>query len=655
MANRLLWVIIGFLILALTYFRFSFTQRKQKTKKGQKLSQSPQLQPVIARLKALPQVRINDRTTTALLQFWHQIKMEFWGVAKSTPFLLIISFGILNMMGSVPFVNEWYGTGNHPVTYLVVDAIRGTLYLFIIAILMYYAGVLVWKEREAKMNELFDAAPFPTWIPFTSKLLALIGLVVIILIVATLFGMTTQAINGYTHFELGVYLREFLVYDLLQFIGFIILALTVQVMVNNKYLGYFAFLVVVIAAAFGPAALKINSNLFGYMRLPNYIYSDMNAWSDFTQSLHWFLAYWLLFAGMLAIGSILFWVRGKSLSFGQRQKIAQQRFRGQLPLLLLGLAVLWVGTGGFLFYQTKVLNTISHQQQQELRQKEYELKYKQYEGLAQPRIVNIKNDLALFPKKRNFALTTTITAQNKSNEAIRQIHFSIPEQVTIDIDLPKATIEQKDDYASYWIYNLQSPLLPGDSINFQVKSSYQSKGIENELEMSGLVDNGSFLVSNDLLPTIGYNPNYEITSQRTRKGHQLPARERAHKLHANCSHACSNTYISTDSDWVNISSTISTSADQIAVAPGTLVKEWEEAGRRYFQYTLKKPVLNFYAFVSARYEVLRETWTAPSGKKVDVEVYYHKGHKYNVEKMADAVKDALTYCTHNFLPYPHEQ
>lgn len=105
-----------------------------------------------------------------------------------------------------------------------------------------------------------------------------------------------------------------------------------------------------------------------------------------------------------------------------------------------------------------------------------------------------------------------------------------------------------------------------------------------------------------------------------------------------------------ESDWVNIETVISTSQDQIAVAPGSLVEQWEKDGRRYYRYRVDHPSLNFYSFISARYEVAREKWN-----DVDVEVYYHPEHKWNVPRMVDSIKSSLEYCSKHFGPYRHKQ
>jgi aminopeptidase N len=109
-------------------------------------------------------------------------------------------------------------------------------------------------------------------------------------------------------------------------------------------------------------------------------------------------------------------------------------------------------------------------------------------------------------------------------------------------------------------------------------------------------------------------------------------------------------YISNDADWIDFRATVSTSADQIAIAPGYLQREWTEGGRRYFAYAMDAPILNFYSFLSARYAVKRDRW-----KDVAIEVYYHPGHEYNLERMIAATKKSLDYYTANFGPYQHRQ
>lgn len=647
--NRLLWIVVAFLIFVFTYLRFSFTRRKSR-KKQKKVSASPSMKQSFQQLKALPKVSLKDNAATYFAQFINQVKLEFFGTIKSTAFIVILVFGILNMISGISQSDTWYGTGNYPVTYIVTDAIRGSLYLFLIIIITYYSGVLVWKERNAKMNEFFDASPFPSWVPFLSKFVALVGITAVILGVSIILGIIVQAIKGYTNFELAVYIKELLVIDLAAFTIVIALAMLIQVLVNNMYLGFFAFIIFIILNAFIWNALDVTSNLVIFGETPSHTYSDMSKIMPFAKSLAWYNVYWLLFSALLLVGGVLMWVRGKALQMDDRFRIAKQRFDKRTLLVTAALGVLWLGTGGFLYYNAEVLNEYQTRKQNEKQSVDYENAYKKYESIAQPRITDINYDIQVFPKERNFIADAEVWIRNKHNHPIDSIHFSVPAQFDIKIDLPNSKLVHEDQELHYFIYELTTPLRAGDSMMYKVHSEYLSEGIENEVSFERVNQNGTFVDNTSFMPMMGYSTQNELSDNDTRKEYGLPKRNRMRELTANCSSACSNHYISNDADWVNVRSTISTSSDQIAIAPGSLIKDWEEDGRRYFEYELDKPVLNFYMFMSADYEVQRAKW-----RDVDLEVYYHKGHEYNVDKMLKSMENSLEYFSSNFLPYPHHQ
>ena len=95
---------------------------------------------------------------------------------------------------------------------------------------------------------------------------------------------------------------------------------------------------------------------------------------------------------------------------------------------------------------------------------------------------------------------------------------------------------------------------------------------------------------------------------------------------------------------------MSTDPDQIAIAPGYLQREWTENGRRVFRYTMDAPILNFWAILSGRYAVKRDKW-----RDVDIAIFYHPSHTYNLDRMIASVKKSLDYFTAEFGPYQHRQ
>ncbi|HEY9065719.1 MAG TPA: M1 family aminopeptidase, partial [Burkholderiaceae bacterium] len=114
--------------------------------------------------------------------------------------------------------------------------------------------------------------------------------------------------------------------------------------------------------------------------------------------------------------------------------------------------------------------------------------------------------------------------------------------------------------------------------------------------------------------------------------------------------------------YVSFEVTLSTEADQIAIAPGYLQREWTEGARRYFHYRMDAPIANFFAFQSGRYAVRQDVWhreggSTPDGNAGDVplEIYYQRGHEFNLDSMLAATKAALSYDSRNFGPYQYRQ
>ena len=131
-----------------------------------------------------------------------------------------------------------------------------------------------------------------------------------------------------------------------------------------------------------------------------------------------------------------------------------------------------------------------------------------------------------------------------------------------------------------------------------------------------LVQNGTFF-NNTVEPTIGHNPQNELADPNDRHKSGLEEQQLMPALEHNCTEDCRENYIGGHTDWIDIDTVISTSADQIAIAPGSLLGEWQAKGRRYFEYKLDHPSLGFCSFMSARYDVARADW---NGIKLEVTI-----------------------------------
>ena len=100
---------------------------------------------------------------------------------------------------------------------------------------------------------------------------------------------------------------------------------------------------------------------------------------------------------------------------------------------------------------------------------------------------------------------------------------------------------------------------------------------------------------------------------------------------------------------------VSTSDDQIALAPGYLQRDWHEGGRHYYEYSMGDvKTLDFGAWVSARYAVKAEKYPGANGN-VNIEIYHAAAHPYDVDGMIEASKAGLAYYEKNFSPFQFRQ
>ena len=649
--NRLIWLGVSLLVFLYGYHRFRFTDRAQRAKTAEPDERAP----LTASPSALPEVTLHHGRGAGWKHFAALFRNDFLGMLKSTPFIIIMVLGLVQLFVSLGFVTSMYGNTTYPVTYSVSDLMQGSLSIYLLIIVAFYAGQLIWKERDPKMDGITNALPLATGTGLLAKVAALAGVVLVVHLVAVLAGMATQLLHGYTRLQPLVYLTYYVVPGTLVYAGWAAMAVLVHVLVNNKYMGYFVFILLFVLNVFAWRSLDVASNLVMFNSTSGLLYSDMNGFGPFLKGWLFFRAYWLLVALVLLYLAYLFVVRGNDTDRRWRFRHAAERFKGAKPAAFL-LCGAWAAMAGVGVYNTKVLNTYRTGDEVEDLQVRYEKEYKRFEHMVQPHFTDIAYFIDLDPEARAISYTADIVLQNKSDQAIDTLYFSLPDKMNVQMDIPGAELVLNDTLLDQRMYRLQRPLMPRDSLTLVVKGGWRPKGIPNEVERTSIVQNGSFFNNMALVPAIGYDPGGELLDPEKRRKHKLPVNERMPKLSDDPAKRMDN-YLMRYSDWVRVRTTIGTAPDQIAVAPGSLKKEWTAGGKRWFTYELDYQALNFYSFLSARYEVARETWKDPQGKYPDValEVYYQKEHGVNVPRMLNSLHKSLDYFTAHFGPYRQKQ
>ncbi|MES2320565.1 MAG: M1 family aminopeptidase [Pseudomonadota bacterium] len=641
--NREIWCGFSLVVLLLGYWRFHFIGTIDSRAAPRSLGEEA-LQLSHAAVDTAERPDFGRRSLAALLlrSSW----LGFRESVKDVYFVVIVLAAVLAIFGASINMGAMFGTRTYPVTYQVLEVVNGTFSLFLLIVTTFYAGELIWREREARVSQMLDALPLPSWLPLLSKLFALIGLQALMLCVAMACGMLIQMFHGYFALEPGLYLESLFLIQLPQFALIAVLAIALQVLINQKYLAYFAMILYYLARlTFG--TLGLDHPLLLYGSTPDFMYSAMNGWGHFLARERWFDLYWAGAAMLLMVLSLIFWPRGYNAELGSRIQLARRNL--SLPVLVsLGIALgMFGGTGAWLYYNLHVLGDYQSAFQRDEQRAQYEARYKKFAVVAQPRITDVDLKVDMVPEERRLKVRGNYQLENKSGSPVTQLFITQEPGAELTLAFgQKARLELADDKRGFHIYRLETPLAPGARLALAFALDFEPKGLLGMGSNTPVLANGSFF-NNDTLPRIGYQERAELNDDRDRKRHALAPR--AHMLAADDPRGLANSNLASDADWINFNAVVSTSPDQIAIAPGTLEKEWVSKGRRYFNYRMDKPILNFYAFQSARYEVRHDRW-----QDVTIDVYYHPGHEFNIDRMVKGVKASLEYNSKHFSPYQHK-
>jgi ABC-2 type transport system permease protein len=648
--NRLIWTALSLILLAVIYLRFGMTAGKEKKSKKAKKANAEEVSDAPIRVENLTPRTPDNQNGLSLSSFIYLTKYELKNIVRNQSFIIILIIGMINLIATLVSTTTSYGNAPYPVTYEIVDYIRGSFYLFLLGIITFYSGVLVWRDRDAKLAEIKDATPMHTLQFMGSKILALIIALIIIQSITIVLGVITQAASGYFRFDLSAYVTSLLVFDVMDFSFLIVLSVLIHYLINQRYIAYFVFVVFIILDSFIWSVLKVSSNMLSFASTPSTIYSDMNGFGPFIPANVNFYLYWVSFCAILCFAIYYAYVRSKDTDKKWRWHAAKQKFGSTMysfggSVLVFGLIAGWV------FYNTQILNPYKSQKKSEKHTELYELNYKKYQDIAQPKWIDFDYQIDIHPEDRNLYVKIDALCVNKSDQAIDSLHYSMPSLVTnVELNIPNGTLVLDDKDLKYRIYALSQPLQPGDTMHIQMSMDRVTKGFQNEVGYLEITHNGSFFNNLDLLPAVGYDPNREWSDKNEREKRGLPPRKKMPDLDPDDHESRSHHFLGSNADWVTARTTISTAGDQIAIAPGSLKKQWTESGRNYFQYELDRPSVNFYAFMSGRYEVAREKWN-----DIDLEVYYIKEHEVNVPNMMNSMRKSLEYFTENFGPYYHKQ
>ncbi|MDG5488496.1 M1 family aminopeptidase [Sphingomonas sp. BGYR3] len=637
LVNRAIWFVVSIVALLIAIWRFRFIEKGAASSKPGKV---PPGEPLL--VDRLPDTRPDAANASRL---WARCRFEMAQVFKSPAFFVLMVIGLFNAIGALIFANEIYGTPGRPLTFALIPVLLGAFSIIPVIIAVYYAGELVWRDRDRKMHEIVDATSLPNWAYLVPKVLAVSLVLFSTLAISVIAAVLVQLFRGQTDLALGSYFGWYLMPLGVDMIILAILAVFIQALVPNKYLGW-GLMVVYVVATLTLSNLGFDHPLYLYGSTGAARFSDMNGDQIGGATGWWLRLYWGAWALILAVLAHLLWRRGTEDRLSPRLRRMPARLAGGPGVLLALGVVVAAASGGWIFYNMNVLNLYRNSDEQEKLLADFEKKYLKYEGVAQPALTDIKLDVAIHPADRQAVVKGVYRFVNDTGQPVPELHVRLQDQQTrlVSVTVPGATLASNDAAFKYRIYRFAKPLAPGATGTLSFETIREQKGIRANGEDTRLVANGTFLNNGEFAPLIGMDRSGLLQDRVKRRRYGLTPELRPAKLEDQS--ARMRNYVG-NADWVRSDITVSTDADQTPIAPGRKVADMSANGRRTARFVSTAPILSFFSVQSARYA--EKTMDAGGGVKLTV--FYHPAHAYNTDTMLKAMKASLDYYRGNFGPY----
>lgn len=649
--NRMIWFAVAALCLGVAYL---VHRPGAKTSRPDKPAKATSTKPAAsaADMRAATARQADFSAATARSQLLARTSFDVRAVITSPAFLVLLLIGLFNSFGALWFANEFRNTSIEPVTRLMVGALQGSFGIIPVIIAAYYAGDLVWRDRERRMHEIIDATPVADWAFVLPKVLSIFVVLVATALVGALAGMAVQAMKGYSTFELTGYLLWWIIPMTISAAQLAVLSVFFQVVSPNKFVGW-GLVVVYLISTLTLYNLGFQHYLYQFGSSPSVPLSAFNGMGHFWIARSWFDLYWGAFSVILVILAYGLWRRGAETRLMPRLRRFPRRMAG-IPGGVLALAAcVFAGVGGWIYYNTNILNTYESTLTAEARRADMEKALSPFEDLPGPTVTHVTLDVDLRPSARTATTTGSYTIENRTAAPLEQMLVVWPEDVRVEKFDPGAArvVQEWPEFkAALWAFD--RPLQTGETRQLDFTTVYGRPGFTNGPGQWRVIGNGTFISNFELTPILGVTESAWLDDRSKRRKYGLDPERRPAKLEdasANGKH-----YLRPDSDWVTADITVHTDADQVPIAPGYLVSEKVDGGRITRRFETEAPIQHFFSIQSARYE-LRTASVETSAGPVALEIYHHPDHTQNLDRIETAMKASIRVFSERFSPFQFRQ
>ena len=681
--NRLLWFTVSMLCLAAAYAVYRFAdqgiskreRKKQKLAEGVSEERTTEGPPAgrsdrrrwLSALNAfgagperpaygnqrgrsdrpaggLPSSLHDSASARALL--WLRMRFEFRQVILSPAFPVLMAFGMYTTVFVLLTQRYPDYRPEYPTTLSLIPEIEDAFRLVLMVVAVYYAGELVWRERDRRVHELIDAAPLPNWAYVVPKTMALALVLVSMLLCNVAAAIALQLSLGFHDIELGKYLLWYVLPESVDMLLLATVAILVQSLSPHKAIGWGVMVLLLVWQELNNVTRLVNHNLLNYAETPGMPLSDLNGAAGFWKGAWTLRLYWGAFAILLLLTAHLLWRRGTEIRLKPRLALARRRLIGTAGIMAAATLLTFAATGAYAYYNTNILNEYRTSDENEAALVEFEKRFGKYSGLPQPSLEELTLDVALDPENRRAVTKGRYLLRNQTAQPIADLHVRLVDEGGLELtNVAIAGAQQilDDGKYKYRIYRLARPMQSNDTLLLTFETRRWHRGFRNGSQETTIVENGTFLTQSDILPVLGMNDAALLQDPDKRRKYGLPELAPPPKLED----LSATSKMSFANGWLKKSDiTLSTVADQTPIAPGKKISDVTRDNRRTARFICTAPTRFRFSIQSARYAEKHRRH-----RGVDLAVYYHPRHAWNIDRMLDAMAASLDYYQTNFGPY----
>ena len=625
LCNRLGWTTLSILIIGLSIGRFRLHEqasswsgirifKREKERHGSIIGSTDY---------QLKDLNLSPKNKSSLHTLWHLSKDGLIYALKNPLFWGILALAILALFFAVNRVTRTGDMLLMPATKIMIMVPAAFYSVFCMLLIFLYTGLLINRERSARIHQLVDCSPTPFWVIWSSKLLTMVQLEALLLALFILSGITIQTWQGYTDYEVLLYLKHLIGFVWPPLILWTLAAFFIHTLIDNLYVALFILLFGWVGVA-GLPQLGIDSFALRFNTAPDVQYSDLNGYGHHLKGFFATQGYWQGFGIVLLVAAHIIWPYGVIIPIKDRMRNLRKRLSTPvLVALFTGVAIMgYFGWVIILGEQSKIHSTNAFSP---ANFQSFQKTFQPYTALPTPKIRKAQIAVELFPDDQNFTAAGHYIIENPHAQAIDTllVRLGYDEITSFDLNIPYEIVAADSGMQCYAL-KLKNALAPADTFELSFKIQNQANTLFER--NSNILKNGTFL-KHDIFPRLGYTFDEEWPH---------PEDTTARQYH----------YQGPDADLVNLSMIIGTASDQIAIGPGKLVRQWKSIDRTYFEYLTEQPVKFSFGINSGKYQI-RESQVQ------DKVLTSYSHHTANLASIQHGINATLSYQSQYFQKYSY--